>query len=236
MKETEYWHSTDTFEQKLELLRAASERRDFRLARALTESLKNTLVFSQQEEESLGVPLLRANAFGHVAELPPPWQEWARGWLYYKVLALDETAALARTGEPVELVAAFRTDQTDSLAREVRVARIDAANGELREVPCQVSSELRRGAERMCRLVLLVDSPAHARTSYLVLYGKPDAELTTYPTDLRVSGEGYALDIENDYFRASLSRQMGSKSRLASAWPSDRGSSATRFRPATTLL
>jgi hypothetical protein len=78
MKETEYWHSTDTFEQKLELLRAASERRDFRLARALTESLKNTLVFSQQEEESLGVPLLRANAFGHVAELPPPWQEWAR--------------------------------------------------------------------------------------------------------------------------------------------------------------
>ena len=55
-----------------------------------------------------------------------------RGWLYYKVLALDETAALARTGEPVELVAAFRTDQTDSLAREVRVARIDAANGELR--------------------------------------------------------------------------------------------------------
>ena len=28
MKETEYWHSTDTFEQKLELLRAASERRD----------------------------------------------------------------------------------------------------------------------------------------------------------------------------------------------------------------
>jgi len=171
-----------------------------------------------------------------VAELPPPWQEWARGWLYYKVLALDETAALARTGEPVELVAAFRTDQTDSLAREVRVARIDAANGELREVPCQVSSELRRGAERMCRLVLQVDSPAHARTSYLVLYGKPDAELTTYPTDLRVSGEGYALDIENDYFRASLSRQMGSKSRLASAWPSDRGSSATRFRPATTLL
>jgi|GEM_PF-6787883 len=46
MKETEYWHSTDTFEQKLELLRAASERRDFRLARALTESLKNTLCLS----------------------------------------------------------------------------------------------------------------------------------------------------------------------------------------------
>ena len=63
MKETEYWHRTDTFEQKLDLLKAAAERRDFRLARALTESLKNTLVFAQQEEESLGVPLLRADLF-----------------------------------------------------------------------------------------------------------------------------------------------------------------------------
>ena len=70
MKETEYWHRTDTFEQKLELLKAASERRDFRLARALVESLKNTLVFAQQEEESLGTPLLRADAFARVAELP----------------------------------------------------------------------------------------------------------------------------------------------------------------------
>ena len=214
MKETEYWQRTDTFEQKLDLLKGASERRDFRLARALVESLKNTLVFAQQEEESLGTPLLRADAFARVAELPTSWQEWARGWLYYKVLALDETAALARAGEPIELVAAFRADQTESLAREVRVARIDSAKGELREVPCQVSSELRRGAERTCRLVLLADSPAHARTTYLVLYGNPDAELTAYPTDLQVSGEGYALDIENDYFRASLSRQMGQLERL----------------------
>ena len=129
---TEYWQRTDTFEQKLDLLKAASERRDFRLARALTESLKNTLVFAQQEEESLGVPLLRANVFGRLAELPPPWQEWALGWPFCKVLALDETAALARTGEPVELVAAFRADQTESLAREVRVARIDLAKGDLR--------------------------------------------------------------------------------------------------------
>jgi len=64
MKEAEYWHRTDTFEEKLALLKAASERRDFRLARALTESLKNTIVFAQQEEESLGTPLLRADVFG----------------------------------------------------------------------------------------------------------------------------------------------------------------------------
>ena len=214
MNETEYWRRTDTFEQKLELLKAAFERRDFRLARALTESLRNTVVFEQQEQEGLGPALLRADSFGFVTSLPQPWQEWARGWPYYKVLALDETAALARTGEPVEFIAAFRADQSESLAREIRVARIDSATSELREVPCQVSSELRRGGERVCLLVMLVDSPAHARTNYLVLYGNPDAELTSYPTDLQVSGEGYALDIENNYFRASLSRQMGQLERL----------------------
>jgi hypothetical protein len=99
MKETEYWHRTDTFEQKLDLLKVASERRDFRLARALTESLKNLLLHNRKE--NLGA-LLRANVFGRVAELQR--REWARGW-HYKVLALDETAALARTGEPVGLVA-----------------------------------------------------------------------------------------------------------------------------------
>jgi hypothetical protein len=91
MKETEYWHRTDTIAQKLELLKAAAERRDFRLARALAESLKNTLAFAQQEEESLGAPLLRADVFDRVAELPQPWQEWARGWLYYKVTATSKS-------------------------------------------------------------------------------------------------------------------------------------------------
>jgi hypothetical protein len=40
MKETEYWQRTDTFEQKLDLLKGAFERCDFILARAFTESLK----------------------------------------------------------------------------------------------------------------------------------------------------------------------------------------------------
>lgn len=214
MRETEYWHRTDTLEEKLKLLRAAVEARNFRLARALTESLKTTVTFAQQEEEALGAPLLRAESFGRVEQLPQPWREWARGWSYYKVLALDETVAVERSGEPVEVVAAFRADQAVSLLREVRVARMDQASGELREVPCQVSEEIRRGAARMCRLTFLAHSPAHSRSSYLVFYGNPDAELTAYPTDLQVSGQGFGLDIENDHYRASLSRQMGQLERL----------------------
>jgi metal-sulfur cluster biosynthetic enzyme len=214
MKETEYWHRTETFEQKAELLRATWARRDFRLARALVESLKDTVLFAQQEEESLGAPVLPAGEFARMGELPAPWQQWAHGWQFAKILALDETVAQERAGEPVELVAAFGADQADSLAREVRLARIDPRSGELREIPCQVSEERRRGAERLCKLVFLAGSPAHTRTSYLLFFGNPDAELPQYPTDLTASGEGYALDIENDYYRASLSRQMGQLERL----------------------
>jgi len=214
MKETEYWHRTDRFERKLELLEQAWAKRDFRLARALAASIRDTLVFAQQEEESLGTPHLRAEDFLAVSQLPEPWRRWAQPWRWAKVLALDETVALERKGEPVELVAAFRADQTASLAREVRLARIEPRSGVLREIPCQVTEEQRRGDERSCRLTFLADAPAHTRTLYLVLYGNPDAELPDYSTDLTVSGEGYALQIENDYYRATLSPQMGQLERL----------------------
>jgi metal-sulfur cluster biosynthetic enzyme len=47
-----------------------------------------------------------------------------------------------------------------------------------------------------------------------VFYGNPDAELPEYPSDLAISGKGFGLDIENSFFKASLSRQMGQLERL----------------------
>lgn len=214
MKETEYWHRTDRLERKIELLGEAWAKRDFRLARALAASIRDTVAFAQQEEESLGEPVLRAEDFLAVNQLPEPWRRWAQPWQWVKILALDETVALERAGEPVELVAAFRADQTDSLTREVRLARLEPRSGLLREIPCQVSEEKTRGLERVCRLAFLADAPAHARTLYLIFYGNPDAELPDYPTDLKVTGEGYALEIENDYYQAKLSPQMGQLERL----------------------
>ncbi|MCW5977493.1 MAG: metal-sulfur cluster assembly factor [Bryobacteraceae bacterium] len=213
MSESEYWQRTDSVEEKVRLIETAFKKGDFRVARALAESLKDTIRFAQQENESIGEAAVAADEYVRVADLPEPWRRWARGWAYSKPVALDETVALAREGEPVEFVAAFRADQTESLRREVRVAAVEKS-GALREVPCQVSSEIRRGGERRCRITLLAASPAHTRTSYLVFYGNPNAELTDYPTDLKVTGEGFALDIENDHYRASLSRQMGQLERL----------------------
>lgn len=212
LKETSYSDRTDSVDQKLRQLEAAYQQRDFRLARALADSIRQTLQFEEQQESSIGIPVLAAEAFIPVSALPAAWREWARGWAYTKVLALDETIGEARSGEPVELVTAFRADQTASLAREVRVARVEGSV--LHEVRSQITEEVRRGGERQCRLTLLVDSPARQRTYWLIFYGNPDAELPDYPTDLKVTGEGFGLDVENEYFRGSMSKQMGQLERL----------------------
>ena len=89
------------------------------------------------------------------------------------------------------------------------------AGGVLREVPCQTYGEVRRGAERLAKVLFMAGGPAHQRQTYLFFYGNPDAELPAYPTDLQTRGEGFALDIENAFFKASLSRQMGQLERMA---------------------
>jgi hypothetical protein len=99
-----------------------------------------------------------------------------------------------------------------SLTREVRVARVN--DGALKEVPCQVIGEVRRGNERLCKLLFMADAPARHPQTFFVLYGNPDAELPAYPSDLVTTGEGSGLDIENQLYKASLSRQMGQLERL----------------------
>jgi metal-sulfur cluster biosynthetic enzyme len=197
----------------MRLLEAAYRRRDYRVARSLADSLRQSLTLEQQQQLPLDSAVVSAaNHFVPVASLPEQWREWARGWSFAKIIALDETVNLARENEPVELAVAFRADQTASLTREVRVARVDG--GVLREARSQVSEEIRRGEERQCRVTFFATTPAHQRTYWLIFYGNPDAELPRYPTDLSVTGEGVGLDFENEYFRGSLSRQMGQLERL----------------------
>lgn len=208
-KETQYRERTDTLEEKLRLLETAYRNGKFEVAESLADSIKHNVTLAKQEAESPGEPASKAAAHGRVDNLPEPWRRWARGWEFYKVLVLEETAGMPRSGEPADCLLSFPAGQTTALHREVRLAHLDDRAGGLREKSCQVSHELRRGDERLCRLTFLADSPARTRTTYLVFYGNPEAELTQYPTDLKVSGEGYGLDIENTYFKASLSRQMG---------------------------
>jgi hypothetical protein len=225
MKESTQAERTDSFDRKIELLKSAWGRRDYRLVRALTHSLRSTAIQEAHENESPGTPLLPAFNYRETASLPEAWREWARGWSCYKSFAVDETIGRKHPVQPVEIGLAVPSSHVVSLAREIRLARVEG--GPLREVPCQVHSEVRRGEERFCKVLFLTDAPAHTRTHYVVFYSNPDAELPDHPTDLITTGEGFALDIENDFYRARLSRQMGQLERLTfkrrQAWSSSPG-------------
>ncbi|MEX2168308.1 MAG: hypothetical protein WD851_03285 [Pirellulales bacterium] len=209
---TPYWDRTDPFEEKLKLLEAAWQRQDFRLARALAHSLRNTVIQAQAEEESPGTPLVEAARYENVESLPAPWRTWAQGWKYCKVVSLEETTGQDRPSEPVELLLSFPAEQVTSLAREVRIARV--VDGVLSEVPCQVYGEVRRGEECFCKVLFMAESLARQSQTFLVFYANPDAELPEYPTDLVTEGEGFGLDVENAHYKVFLSRQMGQIERM----------------------
>lgn len=203
---------SDSFEDKVVLLREAWAKKDYRLVRSLGDSIRHTGIQSQIEEEDPGNPLMAAGQFGLVSSLSAPWKTWATGWKYYKALALEEKAGISRKLEPVEVLLSFPSDQVTSLYRELRVAEV--TDGRLSEVPCQVYAVMRRGAERLCKLMFLANSGGGEKKTYLVFYGNPDAELPDYVTDLRVRGEGYNLEIENQYYIAKLSPQTGQLERM----------------------
>ncbi|MFO0918534.1 MAG: hypothetical protein U0872_09495 [Planctomycetaceae bacterium] len=203
---------TDSFETKVKLLQEAWDRKDYDLVRSLTDSLRQTAIQTQVEEQP---PAKSAIAVAHwrtTESYGPPLAAWARGWKYVKELRLEETAGEARDFEPVEVTLSFPSDQVDSLEREVRLARI--VEGKLVEIPCQVFREVRRGPERIGTILFLCDSQAKAQQRVFVFYGNPHAELPEYPSDLETQGEGVGLDVSNAFYKASLSRQTGQLERL----------------------
>ncbi|HQS06051.1 MAG TPA: hypothetical protein PLT16_10505, partial [Daejeonella sp.] len=211
--ETElYKKQSDSFETKIKLIEKAWAEKDYRMVRSLSDSLRNTGIQAQIEDEDPGKPLVGSGQFGTVSTLPAAWKAWANGWKYYKVIGLEEKAGIKRTAEPVEVLLAFKSEQVTSLAMEIRVAEI--SNGQIKEVTSQVYGVVRRGTERLCKVMFLADNQGGEKRNYLVFYGNPDAELPEYTSDLEVSGEGYHLKIENQYFIASLSKQTGQLERM----------------------
>jgi metal-sulfur cluster biosynthetic enzyme len=214
MKDIPYQDRTDSVQEKLRLLEAAYRAGKLDVAMSLSESAKDTLTFERHLQAKLPKPVVSPDHFTAVKDLPKAWADWARGWKNCQSISLFETVGIERSGEPVDLALAFPCDHSTDLGRELRVARVDAGGGTLKEVPCQVHAEVRRGKERHCRLVVQADVPAHQQATYLVFYDNVLAERPGHSTDLHTRGEGYALDIENDYFTARLSHQEGQLERL----------------------
>ena len=205
---------SDSVEQKLRLFQSAYAAGNHDLALSLADSLRGSLQFERSLASDPPGANLGADDFEPVDRLPAPWAAWAHGWAWCKPVTVREDHGIARAGEPVDIVVAFRSDQTTDPHREVRMAHIDSPSASPREISCQIYNVVRQGQARICHLVFLADVPANDQTQYLILYGNPNAELPQFTTDLSVAGEGYGLDITNRHFVARLSRQMGQLERL----------------------
>lgn len=211
MKEIPFEDRTDSVSDKLRLLQAAYAAGELELAMSLAETAKESLIFERRSRPK-GQPDISADRFVAVTELPRPWSAWAAGWESCKPIQLFETVGIERAGEPVELTVAFGASQAEDLGRELRLARVDG--GALRQIPCQIDDELQHAGERRARITFQADVPGHGQAHYLLFFQNPLAERPDVATDLVIHGEGYGLQIDNRYFRANLSSQMGQLERL----------------------
>ncbi|HOS70964.1 MAG TPA: hypothetical protein PLZ75_00785 [Bacteroidales bacterium] len=151
-------------------------------------------------------------------------------WKNYKALILSETAGISRTGEAVEVLLAFYSDEAQQIERDIRVVAVDPQTYELTEVPSQVYDRMEylreddldpdekgkptRQAELWlptvtARVAFLADVPAKTSRVYLVFYNNPDAMGKVWTTDLRVQGEAPGLQIENSAISVILHPNSG---------------------------
>jgi len=150
-----------------------------------------------------------ANEWEPATALPEAWGKWRNGWRFVKRLDLTNATAVDRGNEPVELEVEFHASQVHDLAREVRVAEVVSLNGPIREVPSQVHGEMVEADARRCHLFFIAALKPNQTKTYLIFYGNPTVAPPSYETDLQASGEEYALDVENRFYRVELAKSMG---------------------------
>ncbi|MFA6470874.1 MAG: FlgD immunoglobulin-like domain containing protein [Candidatus Latescibacterota bacterium] len=151
--------------------------------------------------------VIPASAWGVVDTLSAGRLANWRGWRYFKRFEVEEGDGLARQGEPIQVDVAFDGSQVIDLAKEIRVLEEASEN----EIPSQVYGEVNQGSSKSCTVIFKADASAREKKGYLILYGNSSSDLhaPSYVTDLMTTGEGFALEIENNFYKVGLSKVMG---------------------------
>lgn len=139
-------------------------------------------------------------------------------WKYYASHMLTETSGKDRSQEPVHVVLGLYKDRVTNPEAEIRVVEIDPSSDRSTEVRSQVYSvstwdkwqDINRQPTTTVQLAFLADVPADTQKVFLIFYGNENAAPPNYPTDLRVSGDGYGLRVENAFYTVNLHRDSGS--------------------------
>jgi hypothetical protein len=155
---------------------------------------------------------------------------FSKEWKSYKAVVLSETAGIARTKEPVEVLLAFYPDEAQQLMRDIRVVEVDPVTHELTEVTSQVYDQMEYLKEDdlapdkdgkptrkvplwlptvTVRVAFLADVAPKTSRVFLVYYNNPNAMVKMYESDLRVQGEAPGLQIDNSSYTAALHPNSG---------------------------
>ena len=164
------------------------------------------LEFPQLPDAEFYIPI---NEWEPVEALPRQWGSWKDGWKCFKRLDLHDTASVEREHEPIEVDVEFHAAHLTSLAREVRVAVVETESGPITEIPSQVYNEAADAEARRGRIVFLASLKPDEKKTYLIFYGNSKCPPPEYETDLKVTGQGYAIDVENRYYKVILAKTMG---------------------------
>jgi hypothetical protein len=151
-------------------------------------------------------------------------------WKNYKALVVSETAGIARTGSPMEVLLPFYPDEAQHLTREIRVVAIDPVSHEFTEIPSQVYDIKKYLKEDdldpdengnptretplwlptlTARVAFLADVPARTSKVYLVYYNNENALTKQYETDLKIQGQAPGLQVDNNFYSIGLHPDSG---------------------------
>jgi hypothetical protein len=142
---------------------------------------------------------------------------WDKSYQYYACVIVYNDTGYPRSNEPVHQPMAVYADRVTDPLKEVRVVHVDRA-GVHTEIPSQVYdvhiweqfSDIHCQPTCNFDVAFFTGVDAHSTGTYLVFYGNAEARAAKYETDLKVSGEGFALHIENEYYAVNLHDVSGS--------------------------
>ena len=142
---------------------------------------------------------------------------WDRSFKYYACVIVYNDTEYPRSNEPVHQPLAVYADRIMDPLNEVRVVHVDNM-GLHTEMPSQVYDVCiwEQFSDIHCQptcnfdVAFITSVDAHSTGTYLIFYGNTEAKMVKYETDLKVTGNGFALHIENEFYAVNLHEVSGS--------------------------
>lgn len=157
---------------------------------------------------------------------------WNSGWKNYLALVVSEDNGYERTHYPVHATVGVLSNYLKS-PDEIRLVKADEKGQDViyTEIPHQVYDVRKWNDPKIMAMVdkdektgktspryhpttsfslaFLANLKPHEKATYLVFYNNATAKKTAFKSDLKVTGQGLAKTIENDFYKITLHPKSG---------------------------